>query len=156
MYIPFSIICRARNRLNVLDAYAIGCGVLATIEQWYPTRKFNGTREILRFGRVWSQKRRQSSTPQVPCVQCVCACMWLYSIRLFWVSRPGVRERRCKRVASVELATRWDTAEERAILRHEIRLQARWVSLDKSCNRIEDKRFTYTCCYSEPTAKTAR
>ena len=34
------------------------------MEQWYPTR------EILRFGRVWSQKRRQSSTPQVPCVQC--------------------------------------------------------------------------------------
>ena len=26
-----------------MDAYAIGCGVLATIEQWYPTRKFNGT-----------------------------------------------------------------------------------------------------------------
>ena len=26
-----------------VDAYAIGCGVLATIEQWYPTRKFNGT-----------------------------------------------------------------------------------------------------------------
>ena len=34
-----------------VNAYAIGCGVLATIEQWYPTRKFNGTwyptREIL-------------------------------------------------------------------------------------------------------------
>ena len=26
-----------------MDAYAVGCGVLATIEQWYPTRKFNGT-----------------------------------------------------------------------------------------------------------------
>ena len=26
-----------------VNAYAIGCGVLATIEQWYPTRKFNGT-----------------------------------------------------------------------------------------------------------------
>ena len=34
--------------------------------QWYPTR------EILRFGRVWSQKRRQWSTPQVPYVQCGC------------------------------------------------------------------------------------
>ena len=38
--------------------------------QWYPTR------EILRFGRVWSQKRRQSSTPQVPYVQyCVFVCV---------------------------------------------------------------------------------
>ena len=37
--------------------------------QWYPTR------EILRFGRVWSQKRRQSSTQQVPCVQCGCGCV---------------------------------------------------------------------------------
>ena len=26
-----------------LDAYTVGCGVLATIEQWYPARKFNGT-----------------------------------------------------------------------------------------------------------------
>ena len=26
-----------------VNAYAIGCGVLAKIEQWYPTRKFNGT-----------------------------------------------------------------------------------------------------------------
>ena len=47
--------------------------------QWYPTR------EILRFGRVWSQKRRQSSTPQVPCVQCmcvynVCVCVDAYAI----------------------------------------------------------------------------
>ena len=53
-----------------VNAYAIGCGVLATIEQWYPTRKFNGTMvPHKRNSIVWPHLvTRQSSTPQVPCV----------------------------------------------------------------------------------------
>ena len=42
----------------------IECGVLATIEQWYPTRKFNGTMVPHKGNSIdWPQKRRQSSTP---------------------------------------------------------------------------------------------
>ena len=34
----------AYNTCVCVNAYAsVGCGVLATIEQWYHTRKFNGT-----------------------------------------------------------------------------------------------------------------
>ena len=50
-----------------VNAYAIGCGVLATIEQWYPTRnsmeQWYPTREILRFGRVLVTKEKTMKYP---------------------------------------------------------------------------------------------
>ena len=57
----------------------IECGVLATIEQWYPTRKFNGTMVPHKGNSiVWPHlvtKEKTISTPQVPCVRCVCECV---------------------------------------------------------------------------------
>ena len=81
-----------------MDAYAIGCGVLATIEQWYPTRKFNGTmvphkrnsKGLAGFG----HKREDNEVPhkchvysvQCTCVRvCVCVC-----VRLFRHSNRGL------------------------------------------------------------------
>ena len=63
-----------------LDAYTVGCGVLATIEQWYPTRKFNGTMvPHKRNSKVWPGLVTKEKTMKYPtsamctvymCVQC--------------------------------------------------------------------------------------
>ena len=60
-----------------MDAYAIGCGVLATIEQWYPTRKFNGTMvPHKRNSKVWPGLVTKEKTIKYPtsamCTVCVC------------------------------------------------------------------------------------
>ena len=50
-----------------LDAYAIGCGVLATIEQWYPARKFNGTMvPHKRNSKVWPGLVTKEKTMKYP------------------------------------------------------------------------------------------
>ena len=59
-----------------VDAYAIGCGVLATIEQWYPTRKFNGTMvPHKRNSKVWPGLVTKEKTMKYPtsaiCTVCV-------------------------------------------------------------------------------------
>ena len=59
-----------------MDAYAIGCGVLATIEQWYPTRKFNGTMvHHKRNSKVWPGLVTKEKTMRYPtsamCTVCV-------------------------------------------------------------------------------------
>ena len=62
-----------------MDAYAIGCGVLATIEQWYPTRKFNGTMvPHKRNSKVWPGLVTKEKTMKYPAsAMCtVCVCVW--------------------------------------------------------------------------------
>ena len=65
-----------------MDAYAIGCGVLATIEQWYPTRKFNGTMvPHKRNSKVWPGLVTKEKTMKYPisavCTVCVvCVRVW--------------------------------------------------------------------------------
>ena len=50
-----------------MNAYAIGCGVLATIEQWYPTRKFNGTMvPHKRNSKVWPGLVTKEKTMKYP------------------------------------------------------------------------------------------
>ena len=50
-----------------MDAYAIGCGVLATIEQWYPTRTFNGTMvPHKRNSKVWPGLVTKEKTIKYP------------------------------------------------------------------------------------------
>ena len=52
---------------KTVDAYAIGCGVLATIEQWYPTRKFNGTMvPHKRNSKVWPGLVTKEKTMKYP------------------------------------------------------------------------------------------
>ena len=75
---------RMSTHTNV-NAYAIGCGVLATIEQWYPTRKFNGTMvPHERNSIVWPHLVTIEKTIKYPtsamctyvCVYvCVCVCV---------------------------------------------------------------------------------
>ena len=59
-----------------MDAYTVGCGVLATIEQWYPTRKFNGTMvPHKRNSKVWPGLVTKEKTMKYPasamCTVCV-------------------------------------------------------------------------------------
>ena len=50
-----------------VDAYAIGCGVLATIEKWYPARKFNGTMvPHKRNSKVWPGLVTKEKTMKYP------------------------------------------------------------------------------------------
>ena len=69
-----------------LNAYAIGCGVLATIEQWYPTRKFNGTMvPHKRNSKVWpglvtKEKTIKYPTSAMCTVLWVCVCVNAYAI----------------------------------------------------------------------------
>ena len=66
-----------------VNAYAIGCGVLATIEQWYPTRKFNGTMvPHKRNSKVWPGLVTKEKTMKLPrkchvysVGVCVCVCL---------------------------------------------------------------------------------
>ena len=65
---------------DCVNAYAIGCGVLATIEQWYPTRKFNGTMvPHKRNSKVWpglvtKEKTMKYPTSAMCTVYNVCVC----------------------------------------------------------------------------------
>ena len=66
----FTILCVC------VDAYTVGCGVLATIEQWYPTRKFNGTMvPHKRNSKVWPGLVTKEKTMKYPasamCTVCV-------------------------------------------------------------------------------------
>ena len=78
--------------MSSVDAYAIGCGVLATIEQWYPTRKFNGTMvPHKRNSKVWPGLVTKEKTMKYPAsamctVSCGCVCvghMYFQTIVLF-------------------------------------------------------------------------
>ena len=61
--LPMNSICLC----ECVDAYAIGCGVLATIEQWYPTRKFNGTMvPHKRNSKVWPGLVTKEKTIKYP------------------------------------------------------------------------------------------
>ena len=71
-----------------VDAYAIGCGVLATIEQWYPTRKFNGTMvPHKRNSKVWPGLVTKEKTIKYPtsamCTVLVCVTVDPSGRRLF-------------------------------------------------------------------------
>ena len=64
---------------KIVNAYAIGCGVLATIEQWYPAREFNGTMvPHKRNSKVWPSLVTKEKTMKYPisamCTVWVCAC----------------------------------------------------------------------------------
>ena len=83
------IIIRFHSKLNVcmcVDAYAIGCGVLATIEQWYPTRKFNGTMvPHKRNSKVWPGLVTKEKTMKYPTSAMCTVC-----VRLFRHSNRGL------------------------------------------------------------------
>ena len=82
---------------GIVDAYAIGCGVLATIEQWYPARKFNGTMvPHKRNSKVWPGLVTKEKTMKYPtsamCTVCVCVgwwCVWVSVGRLVGVGCVG-------------------------------------------------------------------
>ena len=70
------------DRLHAVDAYTVGCGVLATIEQWYPTREFNGTTvPHKRNSKVWPGLVTKEKTMKYPasamCTVCVHIHIWL-------------------------------------------------------------------------------
>ena len=69
-----------------VDAYAIGCGVLATIEQWYPTRKFNGTMvPHKRNSKVWPGLVTKEKTMKYPTsAMCTCAGLLRTSVGPMW------------------------------------------------------------------------
>ena len=96
IYIPSQVICLLLIIIKIgesvwagpypavvcvsLYGYTVGCGVLATIEQWYPTRKFNGTMVPHKGNSIglatFGHKREDNQVPpQVPCVQCGCVCV---------------------------------------------------------------------------------
>ena len=87
-YKTFEQYCVRVNRCAIVDAYAIGCGVLATIEQWYPTRKFNGTMvPHKRNSKVWPGLVTKEKTMKYPTsAMCtvsvyVCDCTRLSIVR---------------------------------------------------------------------------
>ena len=85
-----SISCGVWGNVN---AYAIGCGVLATIEQWYPTMKFNGTMvPHKRNSKVWPGLVTKEKTMKYPtsaiCTVWVCAC-----VHALCVGSNGVKAR---------------------------------------------------------------
>ena len=60
-----------------MNTYAIGCGVLATIEQWYPTRKFNGTMvPHKRNSKVWPGLVTKEKTMKYP-TSAICT-VWVW------------------------------------------------------------------------------
>ena len=68
-----------------VNAYAVGCGVLATIEQWYPTRKFNGTMvPHKRNSKVWPGLVTKEKTMKYPTsAMCtVCVCVFVLGVRV--------------------------------------------------------------------------
>ena len=66
-----------------MDAYAIGCGVLATIEQWYPTRKFNGTMvPHKRNSKVWPGLVTKEKTMKYPTSAICTVCVYLLGARV--------------------------------------------------------------------------
>ena len=93
-----------------VDAYAIGCGVLATIEQWYPTRKFNGTMvPHKRNSKVWPGLVTKEKTIKYPtsamCTVCVYVCVWMNFCPVQDISKSSPRIR-MKFAEYVEFATR--------------------------------------------------
>ena len=71
--------CGMCGRVN---AYAIGCGVLATIEQWYPARKFNGTMvPHKRNSKVWPGLVTKEKTMKYP-TSAMCT-VYVYGYRVW-------------------------------------------------------------------------
>ena len=78
-----------------MDAYAVGCGVLATIEQWYPTRKFNGTMvPHKRNSKVWPGLVTKEKTMKYPTSAICTVCVSLFR------HKPGTYNKRNNRVPS--------------------------------------------------------
>ena len=114
----------------VVNAYAIGCGVLATIEQWYPTRKFNGTMvPHKRNYIVWPHLVTIEKTIKYP-TSAMCTV---------WV-RVSVYRYRV-----------WGTCNNRTMVPHnEIQLnngtpQGKFYSLATLCHKREDNQVPHKC-----------
>ena len=64
-----------------VNAYTIDCGVLATIEQWYPTRKFNGTMvPHKRNSKVWPGLVTKEKTMKYPTSAICTVYLHAYSV----------------------------------------------------------------------------
>ena len=79
-----------------VNAYAVGCGVLATIEQWYPTREFNGTMvPHKRNSKVWPGLVTKEKTMKYP-TSAIC------TVCVYWNGRAQNVWSRCQSISTNE------------------------------------------------------